>query len=232
MKIGVIGSNERGIMPFIGEIANTEVSEHSMLKFYSGMHEGIEVVSALGEAYKINSATAAQILINNFNVTHIVLIGFAGALNKQLDVGDTVISSEIAYYDAAHDVLTEYHPWMREICFRSDAKLLMLCERVAKSLSVSSRFHVGRVVTGKKFISHNERDDIIEKLSPLCVDTESANVAYACYVNSIPFIAIHSILDNENEKDSEIFKQNIKLTIYNSINLIKGLIKKVSVLER
>ena len=170
MRIGVIGPTEREIIPFISKISNKELSEHAMLKFYSGVYEGVEVVSVFCGVCKVNAAIATQLLINKFEVTHIVLTGVAGALNRQLEIGDIVISSEVAYHDVAHGILTEYHPWMEDIYFRADVELLKLCENIANSLSIPSKCYIGRIITGEAFITHNERESLIENFNPLCVD--------------------------------------------------------------
>lgn len=161
-------------MPFIGEISNKKLSEHAMLKFYSGIYEGVEVVSVFCGVCKVNAAIATQLLIDKFEVTHIVLTGVAGALNKQLVIGDIVISSEVAYHDVAHEILTEYHPWMKDIYFRSDTELLKLCRNVADFLSITSKCYIGRIITGETFITNNEKERLIENFNPLCVDMESA----------------------------------------------------------
>ena len=190
MRIGVIGPTEREIMPFISKISNKKLSEHAMLKFYSGVYEGVEVVSVFCGVCKVNAAIATQILISKFEVTHIVLTGVAGALNRQLVIGDIVISSEVAYHDVAHEILTKYHPWMEDIYFRTDVELLKLCESIGKSLSIPNKCYIGRIITGEAFITHNEKESLIENFNPLCVDMESASVAHTCYVNNIPFIVI------------------------------------------
>ena len=82
MKIGVIGPTEREIVPFISKISNKKLSEHAMLKFYSGLYEGVEVISVFCGVCKVNAAIATQILISKFEVTHIILTGVAGALNS------------------------------------------------------------------------------------------------------------------------------------------------------
>jgi len=106
MRIGILGPTEREMMPFISKISNKKLSEHSMLKFYSGVYEDIEVVSAFCRVCKVNAAIATQILISKFEVTHIILTGVAGALSRELEIGDTVISSEVAYHDVANRILT------------------------------------------------------------------------------------------------------------------------------
>jgi len=227
MRIGIIGPTEREIVPFISKILNKKLSEHAMLKFYSGVYEGVEVVSVFCGVCKVNAAIATQLLINKFEVTHIVLTGVAGALNSQLEIGDIVISSEVAYHDVAHGILTEYHPWMQDIYFRADVELLSLCENIANSLSIPSKCHIGRIITGEAFITHNERESLIEIFNPLCVDMESASVAHTCYVNNIPFIVIRSMSDSADENGSETFESNIGMAALNSIKLVEGLIKNL-----
>lgn len=55
-------------------------------------------------------------------------------MSKQLEIGDIVFSSEIAYHDVARGILTEYHPWMEDIYFKPDVELLRLSRRVVNSI--------------------------------------------------------------------------------------------------
>ncbi|MCB2353430.1 5'-methylthioadenosine/adenosylhomocysteine nucleosidase [Clostridium estertheticum] len=231
MRIGVLGPTEREIMPFINKILNKKIREHAMLKFYSGIYEDVEVVSAFCGVCKVNAAIATQILISKFEVTHIVLTGVAGALNRELGIGDTVISNEVAYHDVANGILTEYHPWMKDIYFRSDVELLNICEDISKDLSGTSKFHFGRIITGEAFVERNEREGLIENFNPLCVDMESASVAHTCYVNNIPFIVIRSMSDNADENALETFESNIEMAALNSTKLVEKLIKKLGETE-
>ena len=178
---------------------------------------------------KVNAAIATQILISKFEVTHIILTGVAGALNRELEIGDIVISSEVAYHDVANGILTKYHPWMEDIYFRPDVELLKLCENISKSLSLNSKCYIGRIITGEAFITHNEREILIEKFNPLCVDMESASVAHTCYVNNIPFIVIRAMSDIADENGSEAFESNIDKVALDSIKLVEELIKKLGI---
>jgi adenosylhomocysteine nucleosidase len=231
LRIGVVGPTEWEIMPFINKIANKKLSEQAKLKIYSGVYEGVEVVSTFCGVCKVNAAIATQLLISKFDVTHIILTGVAGALGRHLEIGDIVISGEVAYHDVAPGILTEYHPWMEDIFIKPDCELLKLCEIAAKSLSAPSRCYTGRIITGEAFITHNERESLIEKFNPLCVDMESASVAHTCYVNNIPFIIIRSMSDNADEKGSETFENNIEMAAQNSIKLVEGLIKELTLLN-
>ena len=199
-----------------------------MLKFHSGIYEGVEVVAVFCGVCKVNAAIATQLLISKFDVTHIILTGVAGALNTQLEIRDIVISSEVAYHDVAHGILTQYHPWMKDIYFRADVKMLKLCEHTANSLLIQGKCHIGRIITGEAFITHNERESLIENFNPLCVDMESASVAHTCYVNNIPFIVIRSMSDDADQNGIETFEKNMEMVALNSIKLVEGLIKRLA----
>lgn len=227
MKIGIIGPSEMEIMPFIDKVSNKKLTNHAMLKFYSGVYGGVDVVSVFCGVCKVNAAIATQIMIDKFQVTHIILTGVAGALDRKFKVFDTVIASDVAYHDVAHGILTEYHPWIDDIYFKSDVTLLNTCRNIISSSETSNRYHIGRIITGEAFITHNERDHLIESFNPLCVDMESASVAHVCYVNSIPFIVIRSISDNADENGSENFENNGEIAALNSINLAEKLIIKL-----
>ncbi|MCB2299280.1 phosphorylase family protein [Clostridium tagluense] len=67
--MGVIGPTEKEIMPFIKKKSNKKLSEYSMLKFYSGVYAGVEVVSVFCGVCKVNAAIATQLLISKFEVT-------------------------------------------------------------------------------------------------------------------------------------------------------------------
>ncbi|MBK1813240.1 5'-methylthioadenosine/adenosylhomocysteine nucleosidase [Clostridium sp. YIM B02505] len=228
MRIGIIGPSEKEIAGFINKITEREQIEHAMLKFYSGIYEKIEVVSVVCGVCKVNASIATQILIDKFEVTHIVMIGVAGALSSQLEVGDIVISNEVAYHDVASGILTEYHPRMEDVYFKADSKLIELSMEAARPLSVTNKIYTGRIITGETFITHKEREYLVQQFDPLCVDMESGSVAHTCYVNNIPFVVIRSMSDNADENSSEQFKINAETVAQNSIKVAEGVIRKLS----
>ncbi len=221
MKIGIIGPTENEIMPFIEEISNKKVENVAMLTFYSGIY----VVALYCGVCKVNAAIATQILIDKFNVTHIIVTGVAGGIDNILNIGDTVISTEIAYHDVDKGILTEYHPWMESIYFKADSKLVELCRSMIDKNTFTQKILFGRIVTGEAFISDNGRTEIISKYHPLCVDMETASIAHVCYVNNVPFIAIRSITDTEEECGIEAFENNCVSASNNSINMVKKILE-------
>lgn len=231
MRIGIIGPTENEIMPFIDKIKCREVIRNAMLDFYIGNFEGAPVVAVFSGVCKVNAAIATQILIDKFDVNKVILTGVAGALNDKLHIGDIVIGNEVAYHDVAREILTEYHPWMEDIYFIADSKMIQDSMEISKALKLKNRCYLGRIITGEAFITENERYKLIEGYEPLCVDMESASVAHVCHVNDVPFLVIRAISDNADENGVESFENNVEAVSLNSLSLVEGLIRKYALAQ-
>lgn len=112
MKIGILCAGDDELAPFLPLIKGCCVTEKAMLKFYTGRINGIDVAALFSGVCKVNAAIASQLLIDLFGVDAIINAGTAGGMAPDLDVFDTVISTEACYHDVAPDILTEFHPWM------------------------------------------------------------------------------------------------------------------------
>ena len=124
MCIGIVAATKAEIAPFTAAMRNIETEEYSMLKFHKGNYAGIDVIALFCGVCRVNAAIAAQILLDRYQVEQIIVIGVAGAINPDLQIGDTVISSQVAYHDVADEILTQYHPWMESIYFTADPSLV------------------------------------------------------------------------------------------------------------
>lgn len=224
MKIGIIGPTEDEILPLIHKLTNKVLAEHAMVTFHSGTYHSIPIVAAFSGVCKVNAAITAQTLIDKYAVDNIILTGVAGALDHNLFPCETVIADEIAYHDVAKGILTEYHPWMKDIYFRPDEKLFSDLLEACRASHIERKLHVGRLITGEAFITEKERAALIEAFKPQCVDMESAAVAHVCYANRIPFIVIRSISDYADENGTESFEANSEKAALNSLEVVEALI--------
>lgn len=128
-KIGIICAGDREIEPFLKHIDNCTISEKAMLKIYEGKIEGIPIVALFSGVCKVNAAIATQILIGTYHVNAVINAGTAGGMDMNVNIFDTVISTQVAYHDVSDCILTEFHPWMSSIYFNSDKLLLDLSKR-------------------------------------------------------------------------------------------------------
>lgn len=200
MRIGILCAGDSEVLPFINMLDEYIITEKAMLKFYEGKIEGIDVVTLFTGVCKVNAAIATQILIDTYGCNIIINAGTAGGMDDSLEIFDTVISNEVAYYDVDDDILTEFHPWLDSIYFKADERLLNLAKKAITNFNTNYNIVFGRMVTGEKFIEDERRESINIKYEPLSVDMETASVAHVCYVNEIPFIAIRTITDTSSHK--------------------------------
>ena len=224
MRFGIIGASEDEIMPFIEQVQDKKIETMAKLNFYSGTFNDIEVVALYCGVCKVNAAIATQLLIDKFNITHVIVTGVAGGIDNRLKIGDTIISTEVAHHDVEDEILTEYHPWMDSIYFKGDNNLLTLSKEMLRGTEFPQKVYFGKMVTGETFINVEGRNKIIEKYNPLCVDMETASIAQVCYAKEVPFIAIRSISDTEQEHGIEVFETNCSVAAKNSVQVLQKIL--------
>lgn len=208
MKIGIICAGDEELAPFLPLINECKITEKAMLKFYAGQIDGLEVVALFSGVCKVNAAIASQLLIDVFCVDMIINSGTAGGMGAELEIFDTVISTEVCYHDVAPDILTEFHPWMKSVFFAADTKLISLSKFAVAKLKPSGKVVWGRMVTGEPFITDEGRQKIYDEFVPLTVDMETASIAHVCYVNAIPFISIRCVTDTAKHSGIDNFDGN------------------------
>lgn len=208
MRVGIICAGDREVAPFLPIICECKTTEKAMLKFYEGTISNVEVVVLFSGVCKVNAAIATQILIDTYHVNIIINAGTAGGMNQNLEIFDTVISTEVAYHDVAPNILTEFHPWLETVFFKADQGLLNLTKMAVDKQEQNYKVYWGRMVTGEAFIADEGRQMINEQFEPLTVDMETASIAHVCYVNNIPFISIRCITDTATHSGAGRFEEN------------------------
>ena len=224
MKVGIVCAGDREVAPLIDMMQECAKTEKAMLTFYEGKIENVNVVALFSGVCKVNAAIATQILIDTYQCDAIINAGTAGGMSRDAQVLDTIVSTEAAYHDVAEGILTDFHPWLKNIYFKADQTLLQLAHRAAECMQPSQRVVFGRMVTGEAFIADDRRDQINQKFAPLCVDMETASVAHACYVNHKPFIAIRTLTDTADQSATESFETNCSKASQYSADFVKNML--------
>lgn len=227
MRVGIICASDSELEPFLPIIDECKITEKAMLKFYEGKINGIAVVALYSGVCKVNAAIAAQILIDTYGIDIMINAGTAGGMNPDLEIFDSVISTEVAYHDVAPDILTEFHPWLESVYFKSDQELINLTHKAIGKIDTEGKAYWGRMVTGEAFIADEGRQKINEQFAPLTVDMETASIAHVCYVNSIPFISIRCITDTATHSGTGHFEENCKKASVIAKDITVALLKEI-----
>ena len=227
IRVGIVCAGDEELAPFLPAIDNCKITERAMLKFYEGESQGIEIVALYSGVCKVNAAIASQILIDVFGTNLIINSGTAGGMNPNLELFDTVISTEVCYHDVAPDILTEFHPWMKTVFFEADRELIERSKAAVKKIEPAGNVFWGRMVTGESFITDKGRQKINDEYAPFTVDMETASIAHVCYVNGIPFISIRCVTDTdvcrgicnfeENCAKASMIAKNITVALLNEL---------------
>lgn len=178
----------------IGVIVAMDKELHQLQSLFT---DGSVMVQKCGIG-KVNAALGAQQMINEFHPDVIVSSGCAGGNGDDIQVQDVVASAELAYHDVycgtAIDDTTVYGQ-VQGLPVRYEPAPWLL--QKALQLDGDVKVHAGLIVTGDWFVDSKEKMREIVGHFPeaKAVDMESAAIAQACYIYSVPFISFRVISD-------------------------------------
>lgn len=220
MKVGIMCATQKELDPLLARLENKREEQRLLRSFVTGEYAGLTVTAVIGGVGKVNGAITAQSLIQNFGVEKIIFTGLAGGLDETIQIGDVVIGAEILHHDLDMKVMeNDQFPGMPTDFFRGDPELLALCQGLGDNL----RF--GRIVTGEAFITAKERDGIIQRFHPQCVDMESAAVAQVCWFFRIPLLVIRALSDNADEEVEGAYTENGQWTSVSAAGVVFRLLE-------
>lgn len=226
--IGIIGAMQEEVELLQKTIGTVTVKNVAGMDFYIGTFKGKEIITVESGIGKVNAAIATQILIDIFGADCIINTGVAGAISKELNIGDVVISTDAVH----HDFTTPgdpygYIPRMNKQFFEADKELIEIAKKASEVYCKNNVF-VGRIASGDQFISETTQKSFIStNFKAMCAEMEGASIAHTAYVNDVPFVIIRSISDNADTgavcdyqafvKESAIISANIVLNMLEHI---------------
>lgn len=206
-KLGIIGAMELEVETLKSQMKVEEIITRASMEFYTGTLDNTKVVVVKSGIGKVNAALCVQILVDVFQVTHIINTGIAGSLCADLDIGDIVISSDVVH----HDVDLRFFgyplgevPGMGFREFKADESMITLANECCKIVNPEKTVKVGRIVSGDQFIGNKQvKENLIDNFHGLCVEMEGASIAHSSYLNNIPFIIVRAISDKADDSAVE-----------------------------
>lgn len=197
IKLGIIGAMEVEIATITQAMTQKVQQKVAGMDVYQGLLGELQVVVARCGVGKVHAALCVQVLCDCFGVTHLLNTGIAGALHRELSIGDLVISSDAMYHDfdcCAFGYPKGKVPGM-PTCFPADKTLHSLALAAAEQVC-PGHVRTGRVASGDQFVCSNDRKkQIVGDTQALCTEMEGAAIAHAAFVNGLPFVIIRAISD-------------------------------------
>ncbi|MBE5823210.1 MAG: 5'-methylthioadenosine/adenosylhomocysteine nucleosidase [Butyrivibrio sp.] len=205
MKIGIIGAMEVEVATLKSEMNVKNVVTKASMEFCEGTVGNTDVVIVRSGVAKVNAGICVQILVDLFNVTHIINTGVAGSLDARINIGDIVLSTDACYHDVDATVFGYKKgevPQLGIHAFPADASLREAAKAAIKKAAPDLGVFEGRVCSGDQFVSSPDvKKAIIDEQGGMCTEMEGAAIAQGCYLNKIPFVIIRAISDKADGSD-------------------------------
>jgi len=219
MYTGIISAMKEEIQAVLEVLEIESKQVKGMRTYYIGSLYDKPVVLVFSRWGKVASATTATQLINDFKIDQIIFTGVAGAISKDLQIGDIIVGRKLFQHDmnASPLVKTYEVPLLGKSSFITDTSkrsaLLLACKNFLNeketflSKTLLEEFNIkspkvieSDIASGDQFISSKSQCDKISEGLPTvkCVEMEGAAVAQVCFEYNKPFSIVRTISDNAN----------------------------------
>ncbi|NMC51689.1 5'-methylthioadenosine/adenosylhomocysteine nucleosidase [Candidatus Kuenenbacteria bacterium] len=228
--IGIIGAMDEEINEYLALAENLRGEKWQGFEFYLGQIAGKNVLIAKSGLGKVFAALVCQKIINTYGPQKIIFTGLAGALNKNLEIGDVVVSRDCMY----HDMEAEALGYSRGAIPYTDYKIFAADENLKKialeTQLPNNKVVEGRILTGDQFITRAkilEFSYLTDELQGDAVEMEGAAVAHVCTVNQIPFVIARTISDKADSEAGIDFNNFLGQAAKNSVQIIQTILSKL-----
>ena len=198
--IGIMCAMREELEPVLEMVEVKEVIEYARNKFYLAKFQNLDLVLAYSKIGKVNAATTASVLIEKFGAGKILFSGVAGAIDKDLKIGDLIIASKTCQHDVDLTVFGYEYGFIPEskVFFECDGNLNNIAKNVAKKLGI--KLKEGIIATGDEFIHSKEKKEWIAKtFNANAIEMEGGAVGCVTWTLDVPFFMLRSISDSAEE---------------------------------
>lgn len=228
-KIGIIVAMQEELEEVLKIMSDIEEKEIYGISFVDGKIEKEKVVVVKSGVGKVNAARTTQILIDKLDVTKVINVGSAGALNPSLNIGDIVIADKLIQHDfdiTAFNHKKGYITGVGDYIY-CDENLINKFKKAENQLGDKAyNIKTGTITSGDIFCTEiNMKNKIYSKFNADCVEMEGAAIAQVCYLDKIPFIVIRSISDSPNGNNAIVFDEFVKLASKRCASILKEFFK-------
>lgn len=226
MKIGIIFALKEELNELLKILTLKKETKKYDLTFYECTLDNKEIILVESGMGKVNSARAAQVLIDIMNVNYILNVGVAGSLDSNLKVCDIVVGEKLVQYDYDVEPLGYKKSEIPGIgvYINSDEYLLKL----SKDIETETNTYFGIIASGDKFITDEEMSKkIASEYNAICCEMEGAAISQVCYLSKVPFIVIRAISDSINGNNELSFEEFLSISSKKVCDFVHKLLVKI-----
>ena len=199
-KIAIMCAMREELQPILEQIEIKEIVDYARNKFFLAEFNEIDLVLAYSKIGKVNAATTATTLIEKFGAKKILFSGVAGAIDRDLKIGDLIIATKTTQHDVDLTVFGYEPGYIPEskVFFECDEELNDIARNVAKKLGI--RLKEGIIASGDQFIHSKEKKEWIAKtFNASAIEMEGGAVGCVAWTLGIPFFMLRAISDTAEE---------------------------------
>ena len=227
--IGIIGAMDNEIEHLKSSMDIKKMEAIAGMTYYCGTlceHEAVLVRCGIG---KVNAAICAQTLITHFGVGRVINTGVAGSLDKDINIGDIVVSTDAVQHDMDCTSLGYNRgiiPDNEFSFFEADEGMRRSAVESARLAAPEKRVFEGRVASGDQFIADSARKlEIIKEHSAICCEMEGAAIGQVCAQNRIPFVIIRAISDKADDSGHLSYRSFVEIAARHSAAIVKHMVE-------
>ena len=229
--LGIIGAMDEEVAKIKEEMQDVEVHSKASMDFYKGTLNGKGAVVVRSGIGKVNAAMCTQILADDFHVDAVINTGIAGSLNKDIDIGDIVLSTDTLEHDmdaVAFGYPVGQIPRMDTLSFTADEHLRKVAVSACKKAIPAVHVFEGRIVSGDQFVSsHEKKDWLVDTFGGYCTEMEGAAIAQVAYLNKIPFVILRAISDKADNSATMDYPTFEKKAAWHCVNLVSEMLREL-----
>ena len=229
--IGIIGAMEVEVAILKEKMEDVRIIKKASMDFYEGILAGKKVVVVRSGIGKVNAGICAQILADVFSVDAIINTGIAGSLNKNINIGDIVLSTDVVQHDmdaTGFGYRKGQIPQMPVYFFNADDNLRRLAAEVCKEVNPDIQVFEGRIASGDQFVCDQDvKNRIVSEFSAYATEMEGAAIGQAAYLNEIPFLAVRAISDKADGSAQMDYSEFEKAAVDHSVRLTLNMLARI-----
>lgn len=230
-NIGIIGAMEEEVAILKEKMEDVRIIKKASMDFYEGTLAGKKAVVVRSGIGKVNAGICAQILADMFSVEAIINTGIAGSLNKDINIGDIVVSTDVVQHDmdaTGFGYRKGQIPQMPVFFFNADERLRKLAVKVCSEVNPDIQVFEGRIASGDQFVCDQDvKDGIVSEFSAYATEMEGAAIGQAAYLNDVPFLVIRAISDKADGSAQMDYSEFEKAAIIHSVNLTLKMLEEI-----
>jgi adenosylhomocysteine nucleosidase len=229
--IGIIGAMEVEVAILKEKMEDVRIIKKASMDFYEGIIAGKKVVVVRSGIGKVNAGICAQILADVFSVDAIINTGIAGSLNKNINIGDIVLSTDVVQHDmdaTGFGYRKGQIPQMPVFFFNADDNLRRLAAEVCKEVNPDIQVFKGRIASGDQFVCDQDvKNRIVSEFSAYATEMEGAAIGQAAYLNEIPFLVVRAISDKADGSAQMDYSEFEKAAVDHSVRLTLNMLARI-----